>query len=110
MLNFCHTRERDMALFWFSSWIEGRAPKNNAPLQFEKASRKKILLEKTTIESGEYCQFQHQQKQESVLLWEDIRRTQSDLEAEDQISWRWTSDGVYMTHSASLIQFMGGFK
>jgi hypothetical protein len=65
------------------------------------------MPEKTTIESGTYCQFRHQQTQESVLLWEAIGRTQSDLEAEDQISWRWTSDGVYMTHSASLIQFMG---
>jgi hypothetical protein len=45
-----------------------------------------------------------------VILWEEIRLLSRDEGAENEITWRWTTDEEYTTSSAYRIQFKGCFK
>jgi hypothetical protein len=45
--------------------------------------------------------------QEYVSLWEAVQQIQLDVDREDTITWRWTTDGEYTTKSAYCIQFEG---
>ena len=47
---------------------------------------------------------------EFVTLWQEIRLLPRDEGADDEIIWRWTTNGEYPTSSAYRIQFMGRFK
>ena len=47
---------------------------------------------------------------EFVTLWQEIRLLPRDEGADDEIIWRWTTNGEYTTSSAYRIQFMGHFK
>ena len=44
---------------------------------------------------------------EYASLWEQISLLDRNPDMEDEIIWRWTSDGEYTTKSAYRIQFVG---
>ena len=44
-----------------------------------------------------------------VQLWDLVQSVQLS-DQQDQITWRWTSDGIYMTKSAYNAQFPGSFS
>ena len=44
---------------------------------------------------------------EYANLWEQISLLERNLDIDDEIIWRWTSDGNYTTKSAYRIQFVG---
>jgi hypothetical protein len=87
------------AEFWNSSWIQGQAPKNIAPTLFKKAKRKNIMVAKALANNnwirscspfsgeGEFSEF--------VSLWQAIGNMYELNGLEDNISWRWTTDGQY---------------
>jgi len=45
-----------------------------------------------------------------VRLWEALREVHLNDTADDDITWRWTADGVYTTRSAYQVQFVGVFS
>ena len=44
-----------------------------------------------------------------VQLWDLVQSVQLS-DQQDQITWRWTSDGIYTTKSAYNAQFLGSFS
>jgi hypothetical protein len=103
-----------IAEFWNSSWIQGQAPRNIAPSLFKKAKRKNITVAKALTNNtwirlcspfsgeGEFSEF--------VSLWQAIGSMQELNGTEDNISWRWTTDGQYSASSAYKIQFASNFS
>jgi hypothetical protein len=102
------------AQFWHSSWINGTAPKDLAPSLYVKTKRKNISVLKALSNNVWVAHISPlgngSEIQEYVALWEMINSIVRDEEADDQIIWRWTSDGEYTTSSAYRIQFKGRFK
>lgn len=102
------------AQFWNSSWINGTAPSCIAPSLYRKAKRKNITVQKALQDNtwvSHILPFQSNvEVQEYVLLYEEISMTERNEAMEDQIIWRWTTDGEYTASSAYRIQFTGRFK
>jgi hypothetical protein len=102
------------AELWNSSWIQGQAPRNIAPSLFKKAKRKNITVAKALANNnwirlcspftgeGEFSEF--------ASLWQAIGSMQELNGLEDNISWRWTTDGQYSASSAYKIQFASNFS
>lgn len=98
-------------LFWHSSWLNGSSPKNIAPQLFVKVKRKNITAQKALhnnhwvdlvypLETGEEIR-------EYAKLWDSIHFQERDINGEDEIFWRWTSNREYTIKSAYQIQFTG---
>jgi hypothetical protein len=100
--------------FWYSSWLDGRSPRNLAPLLFRKSRRKNFTVEKALRDNfwiAQICPLTTEEEiREYVDLWEGIQLIQRDPDIEDQITWRWTQTGEYTTKSAYHIQFRGRTK
>jgi hypothetical protein len=104
----------DRASFWLSSWVNGRAPKSLAPLLFQKARRKNILVQKA-MQRNKWVQHisplsNLEELRQYLLLWEELGAVVRDENMTDDIKWRWTQYGQYTTQSAYKIQFMGRQK
>jgi hypothetical protein len=97
--------------FWHSSWVNGTSPKNLAPLLFKRSKRKNFSVRKALQDDYWINQIYPlslgEEIREYVALWEAIRLQSCNPEVEDEIRWRWTSDGQYSTRSAYRIQFKG---
>lgn len=97
--------------FWHSSWVNGTSPKNLAPLLFKRSKRKNFSVRKALQDDYWINQIYPlslgEEIREYVALWEAIRLQSCNPEVEDEIRWRWTSDGQYSTMSAYRIQFKG---
>ena len=102
------------ALFWHSSWLNGSSPKNLAPQLFQKARRKNITVQKA-LHGNRWIDLvcpltTGEEIREYVDLWEVIQLQERDVNADDEITWRWTPNGEYTTRSAYRIQFIGRTK
>jgi hypothetical protein len=98
----------DKACFWNSDWINGRAQKNLAPSLLQKSKRKKISVLKAT-ENNRWIShipsiLTFAELHEFILLWKEITSVTRVEDSEDDIKWKWTSDGKYTTQSAYQIQ------
>jgi len=100
------------AQFWESSWIEGRAPRDIAPLLYKLAWRKKLKvrdqLENHSWTRGLWRMSTVEEMAEFVRLW-DLVQDVHFSDAEDQIAWKFTADGHYTAKSAYEVQFRGSF-
>lgn len=45
-----------------------------------------------------------------IQLWEAVQGVQLDADTKDEITWKWTANGVYSTQSAYQIQFSGVYS
>ena len=102
------------SLFWHSSWLNGSSPKNLAPQLFQKARRKNITVQKA-LHGNRWIDLvcpltTGEEIREYVDLWEVIQLQERDVNADDEITWRWTPNGEYTTRSAYRIQFIGRTK
>ena len=99
------------ASFWHSSWVNGAAPKNLAPSLFTKSRRKKFTVQQALHNNFWINQVlplhSGTEFREYASLWEQISLLDRNPDMEDEIIWRWTSDGEYTTKSAYRIQFVG---
>jgi len=104
----------DKTSFWHSSWINGTAPKNIAPSLFLKVKRKNVTVLKALQNNNwvsHVCPLLTSEEiHEYVTLWQEIRLLPRDEGADDEIIWRWTTNGEYTTSSAYRIQSMGHLK
>ena len=103
-----------VAMFWTSSWADGRTPKNITPSLFRKAKRKKVKVYKA-LQGNKWIAHVTpvdtvKELQEYVTLWEAVEHIQLEENTEDSIIWWWTEDGEYTTKSAYAIQFQGTFS
>jgi hypothetical protein len=107
-------RNGKTASFWNSSWLNGNTPRNIAPTLYKKAKRKQIKVHKA-INGDKWIDHitplsTQQEILEYVELWEAMRGIVLSPALEDEIKWRWTTDGEYTTRSAYCIQFEGVFS
>lgn len=103
-----------MACFWTSSWLDGKTPRDLALNLFRKAKRKKLTV-KSALKENRWIQHilpiqTAQEMNEYVVLWEGVRDINLEDNREDEIRWRWMTDGEYTTKSAYQIQFEGTFS
>jgi len=94
---------------WHSSWVNGAAPKNLAP-SFRKS--RKIFTVQQALNNNywihQVCPLHTSAEfREYTSLWEQISLIDRNPDMNDEIIWRWTSDGNYTTKSAYRIQFVG---
>jgi hypothetical protein len=99
--------------FWHAPWLQGRKPKDIAPKIFDLCKRKKWtvtqalhdnawisrLSVEATISIEHLVQF--------VQLWVIIQHVHLNLDEEDDITWKLTSNGQYSAASAYKMQFFG---
>ena len=99
--------------FWHAPWLEGRKPKDIAPLIFECSSAKNCSVQKALLgadwvnkvrldenfTTAHFSQF--------VNLWSLTTNVQLNNDVGDEIRWKLTADGEYSAKSAYKMQFMG---
>ena len=99
------------ASFWSSSWLDGKPPKDMAPLIF-KASRRKnrtvhdALTEHTWVADIAVEAFTAEHIGQFVQLWDLISDIQLSPDIEDSIIWTLSPNGCYSASSAYKAQFM----
>lgn len=105
-----------LALYWTSSWIQGKTPQSLAPTLLKNPKRKHIIVQKAMndnrwITNISPLQTPHEMR-EYATLWEAVCETQLGIctTTKDSIRWRWTVDRKYTTKSAYLIQFKVTFS
>lgn len=100
--------------FWYANWIHGQAPKDIAPTLFGKTKRKKITVKRATAANKWVSHISPVRTMgelhEYISLWGEVRSVERDHNIEDDIRWRWTTDGQYTTQSAYHTQFTGRLK
>ena len=100
------------AQFWNSSWVRGHAPRDLAPNLYRLAWRKGLSvrqeIENGTWTRGLWRMSTAEEMAEYIMLWEVVQEVQFSQEP-DQISWKWTSNGLYSSKSAYEIQFAGSY-
>jgi hypothetical protein len=76
--------------------------------------RKKITVRQALTNNKWIDHIYPPSSQEEVLqfvrLWEALMEVHLNDTADDDITWRWTADGVYTTRSAYQVQFVGVFS
>jgi hypothetical protein len=102
------------AVFWTSSWINGRTAKSIAPRLFAKCKRKEISVHKALI-GNKWIEHllpiaTREELVEYVELLEAIHQIQLNNDIENAIRWRWTVDGEYTTSRAYKVQFTGTYS
>jgi len=100
------------ALFWESTWCDGMAPRDLAPHLYKLAWRKGLTvreeIENQTWTRGLWRMSNATEISEFVGLCEWVQEVVFNEEA-DQITWKWTANGLYSSKSAYDIQFAGSF-
>lgn len=102
-----------MAHFWHSPWLEGKKPKDIAPLVFASSSNKN----KSVKEAMQDQNWVHWIKMEDGLsvdhiaqfctLWEKLSQVELRDDLADDIKWNLTTNGTYSSASAYKVQFEG---
>lgn len=99
--------------FWHSSWLQGRRPKDMAPLLYAKSRKKRrsvamALLTNNWIRDLEPRNgFTVAHLVEFVDLWNLLRSTELQTQHEDRITWKLTQHGEYTAASSYKAQFVG---
>ena len=102
--------------FWHAPWLEGRKPKDIAPLIFECSSAKNCSVQNALLgadwvnkvrldenfTTAHFSQF--------VNLWSLTTNVQLNNDVGNEIRWKLTADGEYSAKSAYKMQFMGSFS
>lgn len=101
------------AHFWHSPWLEGKKPKDIAPLVFTSSSNKN----KSVKEAMQDQNWVHWIKMEDGLsvdhiaqfctLWEKLSQVELRDDLADDIKWNLTTNGTYSSASAYKVQFEG---
>jgi hypothetical protein len=99
--------------FWQSSWLHGQAPMDRFPELFKWAWRKnKSVKEELHNQNWTRGLWRMQTVEEMASfleLWDLVQRVQL-TNGQDQITWRWTSDGNYIAKTAYNAQFHGSYS
>jgi hypothetical protein len=100
------------AQFWESTWLDGKAPRDIAPLLYKLAWRKKLKareqLENQSWTRGLWRMSTVEEMAEFVMLWDLVQGVHFSDE-EDKIVWKLTADGQYTAKSAYEVQFRSSF-
>lgn len=100
------------AKFWESTWLNGVAPRDLAPNLYKLAWRKNITvkenLENNNWTRGLWRMSTGEEIAEMVVLGALVREVQL-TDGEDEIVWRWTTDGIYTSKSAYNAQLTGSY-
>jgi len=98
--------------FWHTGWIQGRRPKDIAPLLFAKTKKKKRSIAEAFQNNNWICDLNHRAGfttahiTEFVTLWNLVRSTELQPDHEDHITWKLTHHGDYTTASAYRAEFL----
>ena len=103
----------EKALFWESSWLNGRRPKDFAPLVFDIAKKRNCTVRKALtndfwaahVDTQGGLSLEH--ISQFVRLWELIANVNLTPGVADLITWKFTKDGSYSSSSAYKMQFLG---
>jgi hypothetical protein len=100
-------------LFWEAPWLDGRRPKDIAPLIFKDSKRRNCTVSKA-LENNFWVSKINMQDGLSVEyivqfanLWEPVSNLQMDQTTLDTISWKLTTRGCYSSKSVYTMQFLG---
>jgi hypothetical protein len=99
--------------FWEAPWLDGRRPKDIAPLIFKDSKRRKCTVSKAMENNSWVSQINMQDglSVEHIVkfanLWELVSNLQMDPTTPDTISWKLTTSGCYSSKSAYTMQFLG---
>ncbi|KAF8678989.1 hypothetical protein HU200_046153 [Digitaria exilis] len=101
------------AIFWESSWLNGRAPRRDlAPHLYKLAYRKKLTvreqLSNRNWTRGLWRMSTADEMAELVGLWGLLQDVQLN-DQENTIVWKWTANGCNSAKSAYMIQFKGTY-
>jgi hypothetical protein len=94
--------------FWCDRWLHGSAPQCIAPLLFQLARRKNLLV-KVALEGSKWMKGLErissvEEMDQFFILWQKIQNVELS-NAPDSISWSLTEDGCYSAKSAYEFQF-----
>jgi hypothetical protein len=98
------------ATFWLSGWLQGKRPKDLAPLLYAKSRRKKRKVAEALQNDNWIRDLNHPSGfttahySEFIMLWTLIDQTSLHSEQEDSIAWARTRSAVYTTASAYRAQ------
>jgi len=102
-----------IARFWQSTWLDGKAPMDLYPNLFRLAWRKnktvKEELENLNCTRGLWRMGSVDEMAQFVELWDYTLNIHLTDQA-DQIKWNWTANGEYSSKSAYLAQFHGSYS
>ena len=99
--------------FWYAPWLDGRKPKDIAPLIFV-SSKKKNCTVGDAINSNNWVRnvrldesFTNDHLHQYFELWLLLLDVHLDPHMPDDIHWKLTESGEYTAKSAYKMQFMG---
>jgi hypothetical protein len=99
--------------FWESRWLEGRAPKDLAPHLYAIAKFKKRLVHDEMRNDNWIRGLRNihttQQIEEFTMLFIALASVTL-TNQEDEINWKWTTNGKYSVFSAYECQFIGAMS
>lgn len=101
------------ASFWEDPWLNGRRPKDIAPLIYKGSKRRKCTVNKaldndswtSNINTQDGLSLDH--IIQFTNLWEMTHGIHLDPSTTDSILWKLTKDGCYSSKSAYTMQFFG---
>lgn len=99
--------------FWETRWLNGAAPKDLAPNLYTVAKYKYRTVHKEIHNFNWIRNLQSinsQTRMDEYILLYSALATVALTEEEDQITWRWTPDGMYSAWPAYDIQFAGTYS
>ena len=80
--------------FWHCNWVNGLAPKNIAPLLFDKSSRENIIIQKAVQNNKWIDHISRINSREEIIqfvtLWSALEEVVLDQDKIYTIWWRWT--------------------
>ena len=99
--------------FWEAPWLDGKKPRDIAPLSFLVANTKKWCVNKA-LENNNWIRkiildmdFSYDHLTQLVDLWIHLQDVALEENVEDKITWNITPNGVYSAASAYKAQFIG---
>ena len=104
------------ASFWKSSWVQGRRPKDIAPLLYVKSEKKNRVVADALHDNNWIRDLDHktgftvQHFIQFATQWNLIRNVHLLDNQDDSITWKLTASGVYTAASAYRAQFLGCTK
>jgi hypothetical protein len=103
----------NIAPFWHSPWLNGKKPKDIAPLIYEASTRKKWSVKQATLDNAWVSKIRMDETltiphlHQYLQLWHELNGIQLREHEEDSIVWNLTPNGEYSTTSAYNAQFFG---
>ena len=100
--------------FWENAWLQGRRPRDIAPVVYNISKRKNRNLREALVNSNwvrdldlhNQC-FSAAHFSEYCHLWRQVSQATLQPDIPDNIDWKLTADGMYTTKSAYDAQFLG---